>query len=482
MALTQISTAGVKDDAVTAGKIPANAVGSSELADNAVDTAAIATDAVTGPKIADDAIGSNHYVDGSINAAHLNSSAVTTSKLNNNAVDATKIADGAVTAAKLASGVQTTINNNADNRVITGSGTANTLEGESNLTFTSNVLKVQNGVSDGNDSNLLHLVAGGTATRGLMIGTGSSTGASQNDGMCFYDAINSESNEYGSQHIFRRGGHNNMVIGYQSNNFVGIQTDYPTSAIHVTDTNPVIGQFHHSDGGTNDQARISLGALANNPPSNRGVNLVGLNNGAGHDFVVQCSASHGLGPTEAFRVHSNGDITVPSGSIKLSESGQGINFHAHGSGTNIDSNVLDDYEEGTFTPVYGVSDSALSGFSTSSNYGHYIKIGHVVHVAWWTNFTATPSNSNALQLQLPFTSKNHSGYRGGMPFSFSGISYVGHDTYAQGGRSHIGSNTQWMELGFMSFVNGGTWTSSAITPSVMNNNANFQGEGTYIAA
>ena len=52
MALTQISTAGVKDDAVTAGKIPANAVGSSELADNAVDTAAIADDAVTNAKAA----------------------------------------------------------------------------------------------------------------------------------------------------------------------------------------------------------------------------------------------------------------------------------------------------------------------------------------------------------------------------------------------------------------------------------------------
>ena len=30
MTLTQISTAGVKDDAVPSGKIPANAVGSSE--------------------------------------------------------------------------------------------------------------------------------------------------------------------------------------------------------------------------------------------------------------------------------------------------------------------------------------------------------------------------------------------------------------------------------------------------------------------
>ena len=35
----------------------------------------------------------------------------------------------------------TTINNNADNRVITGSGTANTLEGEANLTFDGNTLQ-----------------------------------------------------------------------------------------------------------------------------------------------------------------------------------------------------------------------------------------------------------------------------------------------------------------------------------------------------
>ena len=39
---------------------------------------------------------------------------------------------------------QTTINNNANNRVITGSGTANTLEAESNLTFTGSILTVTN--------------------------------------------------------------------------------------------------------------------------------------------------------------------------------------------------------------------------------------------------------------------------------------------------------------------------------------------------
>ena len=45
---------------------------------------------------------------------------------------------------------ETTINNNADNRIITGSGTANTLEGEANLTFSSNQLTVHEAKLKGN--------------------------------------------------------------------------------------------------------------------------------------------------------------------------------------------------------------------------------------------------------------------------------------------------------------------------------------------
>jgi hypothetical protein len=81
-----------------------------------------------------------------------------------------------------------------------------------------------------------------------------------------------------------------------------------SSPLCVSGTDPVIAELHHSDGGTNDQARISLGALANNPPSNRGVNLIAKNNGAGHDFVVACSASHSAGPTERIRVTSAGHL------------------------------------------------------------------------------------------------------------------------------------------------------------------------------
>ena len=59
MGLTQISTGGVKDDAVTAGKIPANAIGSSEIADDAVDQGAIADEAVDEARLQISNAGSN---------------------------------------------------------------------------------------------------------------------------------------------------------------------------------------------------------------------------------------------------------------------------------------------------------------------------------------------------------------------------------------------------------------------------------------
>lgn len=77
----QVATAGIADDAVTAAKIAANAVGSSELADNAVDTAAIANDAVTAVKIATGAVGSDELASDSVTSAKIADGSVTNAKL-----------------------------------------------------------------------------------------------------------------------------------------------------------------------------------------------------------------------------------------------------------------------------------------------------------------------------------------------------------------------------------------------------------------
>jgi hypothetical protein len=88
-------------------------------------------------------------------------------------------------------------------------------------------------------------------------------------------------------------------------------------------------------------------------------------------------------------------------------SGGGIDFSAtsDGSGTST-SELLDDYEEGTFTPGFGAS----SGNITYSNqWGKYVKIGSVVYI-WFRMVATNDANSTLYYLtNLPFTISGISG-------------------------------------------------------------------------
>ena len=271
----------------------------------------------------------------------------------------------------------TTINTNADNRVITGSGTANTLNGESQLTYddSTNILKVASASSTSTDKNLLHVVGGGTADRGLIIGTGRSTGASQNHAMCFYDAINEESNEYGSQHIFRRGGHNNMVIGYQSNNYVGINNDFPGYELSVkaTDTNESTIQI--LAGGNGKESNLLFGA-----PDDADVGAIKYDHNGDHMKFL-------TGGSERFRVNANGICIGGTGS----------------------ANGLNDYEEGSWTPTL-----TNTGTNASVNYtiqhGRYTKIGNVVYLFCFMDIAAggitAAGTGDSTISGLPFATSN----------------------------------------------------------------------------
>jgi hypothetical protein len=90
-------------------------------------------------------------------------------------------------------------------------------------------------------------------------------------------------------------------------------------------------------------------------------------------------------------------------------SGIGITFPATQSASS-DANTLDDYEEGTWTPVDG-SGASLSFTSVS---GTYIKIGRTVTCLFDLTYPSTANSSQAVIGGLPF-----SGTRGSMITSYS---------------------------------------------------------------
>ena len=119
MALTKVSTDGVKDDAITAGKIPANAIGASELADNAVDSNAIADDAVTTNKIADNNVTFQQLGSNTVKTGNIEGGAVTTDRLADDAVTAAKLANNSVNSDQIINGSIDTAHI-ADSQITTG--------------------------------------------------------------------------------------------------------------------------------------------------------------------------------------------------------------------------------------------------------------------------------------------------------------------------------------------------------------------------
>ena len=79
------------------------------------------------------------------------------------------------------------------------------------------------------------------------------------------------------------------------------------------------------------------------------------------------------------------------------------------------ANTLDDYEEGTWTPVIAaLSTQSPSGQSYSHQVGVYTKIGRMVHVSCKVDLTAKGTLSGFLILNgLPFTVGSSTGNRGG---------------------------------------------------------------------
>ena len=101
-------------------------------------------------------------------------------------------------------------------------------------------------------------------------------------------------------------------------------------------------------------------------------------------------------------MNSSGQLIAPTATGLITALGGQIKFPATQNASS-DANTLDDYEEGTFTPV--VKGTGTMGTATySTQQGTYIKIGKMVFVRGWLAWSSGTGTTNLYIDGLPFAS------------------------------------------------------------------------------
>jgi hypothetical protein len=156
-----------------------------------------------------------------------------------------------------------------------------------------------------------------------------------------------------------------------------------------------------------------------------------------------------------------GDVTVVTGNLVIGTSGNGVDFSATGQAAGMTSELLADYEEGTWTPT-DQSGAGLTLTFTAAEM-RYTRIGRNVFIQGRITYPSTVSGATALIGGLPFISNasNRAGISLGynnfaadyVPFVSSGSSLIEFYVVAGSGAQATNAN-----LSASTFAFSGTYT------------------------
>jgi len=147
----------------------------------------------------------------------------------------------------------------------------------------------------------------------------------------------------------------------------------------------------------------------------------------------------------AGRAVSAASVTASTGNFVVGTSGQGIDFSATpGTGT---SELLDDYEEGTWTPVltFATPGDLAVTYNANQQTGTYTIIGDRIVIAFavgTASFTYTTASGNLQLTGLPYTAKLVSGIQNIGSTVFGGITKVGYTQVVP----RVNSNTSLVDF------------------------------------
>jgi len=209
--------------------------------------------------------------------------------------------------------------------------------------------------------------------------------------------------------------------------------------------------FTQNDGATDiltldhdTKAAVFAGNVTINTDANSSLSIA---DGGTNAIMIKAAAGDelymGANNTYAIRILNDGtnNVVLDNGSNLVFASGHGIDFSASTNYGSSSSELLDDYEEGTWTPYLGTETQLGSPASTNYN-NKYVKVGRLVKCTGWFNtfnYANVTSGTYMMIRNLPFPPEMHDT---GMRFSYA--SNIGNSTYGYG---HTALSAYYMLIG-----------------------------------
>jgi len=138
-----------------------------------------------------------------------------------------------------------------------------------------------------------------------------------------------------------------------------------------------------------------------------GGSSIGVGGATDLSFRSQGGMAFGInGTTSALAISTAANVTVSTGNLVIGTSGQGIDFSINPNPAGMTSELLNDYDVGTWTPALTSTTGSITSFTAS---GVYTKVGRLVVVQFIATITNNGTGAGAIDVAgLPFTSSSFS--------------------------------------------------------------------------
>ena len=335
-------------------------------------------------------------------------------------------------------GAGPSLTGSTDNTIVTVTG-ANAIQGETNLKFNGSRLDI-----DGSAQNQLQLNSTNSDGPNVVLQrSGSNLGyfgsAAANTGGTATDLALRAANNL----IFSAGGSTER-LRITSDGNVGITESTPSSKLHVHSPNHYVvtssgvAHKHIHCSSVNGNAGEYGGAISFGMGATGAAAIAarqGTSDGdvVGLSFFTHDSSTGSNDAVEKVRIHDGGSVSFNNGILL----GNSLSYDS--------ANLMDDYEEGTFTPKLRTVGSS-QGEQTGS--GQYTKIGNIVRLTFAfdnKNATGLQDNNYIMVSNLPFAC-NGLNCMSSSPMTYNVNGYADNQVYfltSIGATALIGFRTVW---------------------------------------